>query len=1041
MPLNPNPIRRTAGYASFLLAAVLLPASASAQSVAPANGSAPAKELPKSTADGVKKAAASRDDEIIELSPFMVDTSQDRGYESANTLSGTRLSTPAKYVGAAAFELTPAMMADLSLTNFQDLIDFAPNSSSNGMSINDTNGNGALFGPGYAVRGLAVSSLTRDFVNNRAADDAYNTEQFSFTRGPNSILFGIGNPGGITNSISKRARFIDTYQLAFRADTNDSLRGTFDVNKVILKNRVAVRIAGLKEENHTNRKPSDRRANRLYGAVTLKPFANTTIRANSEHGRINALNVRPWSASDGLSGWINAGSKDIPAGMEAGAATYARVTTVPAGQPSVAVNTATLLAAGYEIQNPNPLALVVLNSAQPLPTLTMMGFISTARLVAPGGDNRMTLVNSPIPYTANVLGYGNRLVQNIASHTLALEQRIGKDLFVEVLFNRQRYNNWNDYSSGSLDNIYLDKQKTVLTWDNQVINNPNYGRYFLYNTTLSALHTNYVDQTGRVMASYALDLSKKAEGWLGKLLGHHNFAAMGEQVSYDYAQSSAFLAQMTPEAIKSTPRFPAAAVTNIQSSSNRMGGVSYFTPGDESTYPFRDTFNDYPRMIFDGSPLPAAKTDGVTPGWIVVTSVRSLQEIKSRMFVAQDFFWDDKIVTTFGFRHDDSNLWNVPTQNNAANRMFTIDATTRDPKALVTPINRNGNTYTQGVVVSPISWLGVFYNRSSSFVPPAAQVDINGEPLPNGDGKGQDYGIKLSLLRGRLHATLSRYTTDYNSVPSTVLRSGATNLSTPRLAIQQAMSNTVIGGPGGPMWDGSDSHWAPSTTVLNGINDVKSRGYEISLTANPTGNFRVTANFSHQDTKTSNFGKTEAKWLDDVAFAYFNAHPQYLGILTGPGLQNNNETITQRLQDMRTIMSLAQTLNGKSDTRQSQYSANLVTGYDVSEGMLKGFGIGGMYRWRQKSILGYAYVTGRTDLFDTSKVFYGDDTHVLGTFAYYRFKKWGTSARIQLNVNGLNNDERLHPYAAVDKGDGTPLITRYILGPGRNYSLTTTFDF
>ena len=984
--------------------------------------------------------AAAKSD-IVELSPFVVDTSQDRGYESANTLSGTRLSTPAKYVGAAAFELTPAMMADLSLTNFQDLIDFAPNSSSNGMTINDTNGNGALFGPGYAVRGLAVSSLTRDFVNNRAADDAYNTEQFSFTRGPNSILFGIGNPGGITNSISKRAKFVDANQLSFRADTNDSIRGTFDANKVLLKNRASLRVAGLKEENHTNRKPSDRRANRLYGALTIKPSVNTTIRANAEHGRIDALNVRPWAASDGLTGWINAGSKDIPDGTEAGAATYARLASNPAGQPAPATNLAALLAVGYEIQNPNPLALLVFNSAQPLPTLTMMGFISTARLVAPGGENRMTLVKSPIPYTANVLGYGNRLVQNIASHTLSLEQRIGKDLFVEVLFNRQRYNNWNDYSSGALDNIYLDKQKTILTWDNQIISNPNYGRYFLYNTTLSALHTNYVDQTRRVMASYSLDLSKKADGGLGKLLGHHNFAALGEQVSYDYAQSSAFLAQMTPEAIRSTPRFPAAAVTNIQNSANRMGGVSYFTPGDESTYPFRDTFNDYPRMIFDGTSLPAANAGGVTPGWIVVTSVRSLEEIKSRMFVAQDFFLDDKVVTTFGFRHDDSNLWSVPTQNNAANRMFTIDATTRDPKALVAPINRNGNTYTQGVVVSPTRWFGVFYNRSSSFVPPAAQVDIYGDPLPNGEGKGQDYGIKLSLLGGGLQASFSRYTTDYNRVPSTVLRSGATNLSTPRLAIQQAMSNTVIGGPGGPMWDGSDPHWSPSTTVLNGINDVKSRGYEISVTANPTRNWRLTANFSHQNTKTSNFGQKEAKWLDEVAFAYFSANPQYLGLLTGPGLQNNNETIAQRLQDMRTIMSLAQTLNGRSDTRQSQYGANFVTGYDVTEGTLKGVGVGGMYRWRQKSILGYAYVTGRTDLFDTSRVFYGDDTHVLGAFAYYRFRKWGTSARIQLNVNGLNNDEKLHPYAAVDKGDGTPLITRYILGPGRNYSLTTTFDF
>jgi hypothetical protein len=64
----------------------------------------------------------------VELSPFIVDTSKNVGYDAANTLSGSRLSTPSKYVGAAIAEITSALMADLALTNVQDLIDYAPNS-------------------------------------------------------------------------------------------------------------------------------------------------------------------------------------------------------------------------------------------------------------------------------------------------------------------------------------------------------------------------------------------------------------------------------------------------------------------------------------------------------------------------------------------------------------------------------------------------------------------------------------------------------------------------------------------------------------------------------------------------------------------------------------------------------------------------------------------------------------------------------------------------------------------------------------------------
>ncbi|MSU48067.1 MAG: hypothetical protein EXS37_03090 [Opitutus sp.] len=982
-------------------------------------------------------------DAVVELSPFVVDTSKDQGYDAANTLSGSRLSTPSKYVGAAVAEITLTLMQDLSLTNVQDLIDYAPNSSSyNGGGLNsDPQGNNGLFGPNYSVRGLLVTSVSRDFINTRAADDAYNSEQFSFTRGPNSILFGIGNPGGIMNSISKRAKFIDSYQLSLRADTNESVRASIDLNRVLWKDRASLRVAAVKDESHTNRKPSDRVANRLYGALTLKPFASTTVRVNAEHGRLNSLNVRPWAAADGISAWVAAGSPEIPANLDGGRATYANLPADPAGQPTRAANLAVLAAAGFEVQNPSPLAMLIDNSTTPLPYLTQMSFITTGRPTLAGGDRVPTLLNSPIPYTANVLGYGNSLVQGLASHTLALEQKIGTNLFVEAVFNRQRTANWNNYSSGNQDNIYLDKQRSLLTWDNQVIANPNYGRYFLTNIAVTSLQTNYVDETARVTASYALDLKEKVKGGLGKILGHHNFAVLGERVSTSFIQADSRLTNATPEAVRSTPRFPAANVTNIQSSTNQLGRVSYITLGDESTYAMRNLLFSYPRVIFDGTSLPPTDPTGVTPAFIATRSTRSIQEIESRMFVSQNFFWADRVVTTFGVRRDASDLWLLPTLNNAANRNFTIDVRKRDVKGTVKPFSRQGSTYTQGVVVTPLRWLGVFYNQSTSFIPPAAVVDIYGEPLPNGRGKGNDYGLKLSFLDGRVNATLSRYTTDYLSVPSTVLRSGATNLSAPRLAIIGAMNNPALGGPGGPMWDGSNPQWASSLIVLNGINDVASRGYEMSVNANLLRNWRLTANFSHQVTKTSNFGAKEARWVEEVAYGYFNANPQYLNILTGSGLQNGNETIRQRLEDMRTILSLAQTLSGKADARQPQYSGNLVTGYDIDEGRFKGVGFGATYRWRKKSILGYAFVSGRTDLFDTSKVFYGDDTHVVGAFASYRFRVAGTRARLQLNVNGLNNDRSLHPYSAVDSGTGTPRIARYSVGPGRNFALTATFDF
>ena len=1046
--LTPSLAGQIRRLAATILLLPLAPASGWAQAVAPNPEPAAPPGARREAAVPVAPPAAERprqtpsggDDETVELSPFVVGASSDLGYESSETLSGTRLRSASKFVAAAVTEFTDVIMQDLSLTNFGDLIDFAPNAAAyNGGGFDtDPNGNSGLFGVNYSVRGFLVTSVSRDFINIRASEDAYNTEQFSFTRGPNSVLFGIGHPGGITNSVSKRAKFVNAYSVSFRDDTNHSTRASIDLNQVLLKKRLALRIAALKEEKQTNRKPSDRQSERIYGTITAKPLQNTTVRFSGEHGKLDALNVRPWAASDGYTPWIAAGRQEIPAGMEAGGATYATVRSNPAGVPTVAANTAVLKAAGFEIQNPSALVMLVQNSAAPLPRLNQMGFITTDRPTRPGGDRVPTLLDSPIPYTANVLGYGNRLVQDIDNYTVTLERKIGQNLFVEAVFNHQRTHELNDYSSGNQDNIYIEKQKTLLTYDNLVIANPNYGRY-LSRHSMSTNYSDYVDQTQRITASYSLDLRKKSEDTLAKLLGHHNFALLGEKVSTDFVRDTAFLVNTSPQAVLSTPRFPAAAATNIQHSNNRIFTVSYLTPGDEASYANNDLLQAYPGPIFDGSPLPPNSPDGVTPAWVMNTSVRQLKEIKSRMFVAQDYFWDERVVTTFGARHDTTNLWAVDSLNNDANRSLTLDSRKRDVKRSVAALVRGGSTYTQGIVMTPLPWVGLFYNRSSSVVPPtsAGIVDIYGDPIPEGNGKGQDYGLRFALFNEKVHASISRYQTDFERVPTTILRSGATNMSTHRLAILTAMSKEV----GGLMWNGNDPKWADSTTVLYGINDLSSRGYEISITANPTRNWRLTANLSHQVTKSSNFGAKEAKWLDEVANGYFRAHPEYLGVLTGSGLQNSNETIAQRLQDMQSVLSLAQTLSGKADSRQPQYSANVITGYDVREGALKGLGLGGSYKWREKRVLGYAYVTGRTDLFDTNRIFYGEATHNLGAFAYYRFRKWGQSARIQLNAEGITSDERLHPYSAVDRGDGTPLISRYSVGPGRNFALTTTFIF
>jgi iron complex outermembrane receptor protein len=984
--------------------------------------------------------------EIVELSPFVINASADKGYESAYTLSGTRLSTPAKYVGAASFEVTKTLMEDLGLTNMQDLINFTPNATSyaGGGITNDTTGNSALFGVQYNVRGLSVGGVSRDFLIYRAPDDGYNIEQFSFTRGPNSVLFGIGQPGGIVNSISKRAKLANAYQVSTSFDTNGSHRVTSDLNQQIIPKRVAIRLSGVSENRMTNRKPSDRIANRIYGTVTIKPIESTTVRASVEHGRLNSLVVRPWIASDGTIDWVAKGRQEIPANLANGGINYAQLEAAPSGQPSIAQNRAQLLAAGFETQQNFPVPLFTFDQSGKSPTaiINNNGFVYTGRATQSNGERLQGWVdNPPIPYTANALGYGNSLVQNIDNHTISIEQRIGKNLFLEATFNRQRVNNRNNSFSGFDDNIYLDKNRTFLAWDGKIYTNPNYNRYFQFVGNSGGYISKYRDQTARIMASYELDFKRAEQGLWRRILGHHNFALLREENRSDYIQTLFYLTNTSPTLVK-VPQFTAAAAANPLSANNKTNFLNYFTPGDVRTYGAPNYWDQFPgEVIFDGMPLPAPNANGITPAFTASSSLRALTRINSQMAVMQNFFWNEKIVTTVGVRKDVFNYWNLTSLTNpATNRV--IDAGKRDVKTSPTGMQEYlGNTYTQGVVVTALPWLGVFYNRSNNFVPPTGnRVNLYGSPMPSGRGTGQDYGLKIALFKGRMTGSISRYTTVYQGVVTGIFRSSTINLQVPMNLIKLVMNDPSLGGPGGEFWRGYYP-WPTETLTYASLNDIDAKGYELSLTANPTPNWRLTGNFSHQRSVSSNFGALEAKWVKEVAFGYFEAHPQYLGLLTGSGPRGPNETIADRLQDMKDLLSLANSLNGKADARQPQYTANLVMGYDLTERGLKGASIGGSYQWRRKMIIGYPFVPGRVDLFQTDKPYFNDDTHNVGAYARYRFNLLKTRTTVQVNVNGLNNDNRIHPYSAVDNGKSTPTISKYAIGPGRSFALQVTFDF
>ena len=271
--------------------------------------------------------AQAPEEDVIELNPFTVTSEGNQGYLATNTLAGTRLNTSLRDVGAAVSVLTPELFLDTGATDSSTILSYALNAETSGPMGNFAGGDGAFTDSkgvnlqnsrvnpqgGQRIRGLAKASLTRNYFETDIAFDTYNVESVTISRGPNSLLFGIGSPGGIIeNSLKEAQLYADTGEVSIRVGQRDSFRGTFDYNKVILKDRLGIRLAGLHQDENYRQRPTYKRESRFYAAlkaVVLENkksplFGSTIVRGSYEIGGDVGTPPNVTPPGDGLSSWF-----------------------------------------------------------------------------------------------------------------------------------------------------------------------------------------------------------------------------------------------------------------------------------------------------------------------------------------------------------------------------------------------------------------------------------------------------------------------------------------------------------------------------------------------------------------------------------------------------------------------------------------------------------------------------------------------------------------------------------------------------------------
>ncbi|MDA0348337.1 MAG: TonB-dependent receptor plug domain-containing protein [Verrucomicrobia bacterium] len=245
------------------------------------------------------------DEDVFELTPFTVDESETQGYLATSTLAGTRIKTDLRDLGAAISVVTSEFMDDIGATDANTLLSYTSNTevggyqgNFNGAQSDNTSrfiNNDGRTNPqrNQRIRGLGEADLTRGYYLTDIGFDSYNTDRVTISRGPNSLLFGIGSPGGVINNSTKQAiHDRDFGELKVRFDNYSSWRTELDYNKSIVKDRVALRVALLNEGLKYKQDPAFEDQTRFYAALDVVLLKNegsdflepTRFRMNFEDG-------------------------------------------------------------------------------------------------------------------------------------------------------------------------------------------------------------------------------------------------------------------------------------------------------------------------------------------------------------------------------------------------------------------------------------------------------------------------------------------------------------------------------------------------------------------------------------------------------------------------------------------------------------------------------------------------------------------------------------------------------------------------------------
>ncbi len=1018
---------------------------------------------------------AGGDDEIVEMSPFIVTERDGDGYLATMSISSGRLATDLKDMAANVDVLTKAMLEDLGATDLSDMMEFTTSAQLDLGDFEPDNNIAPLLFESTSranymgrVRGMQMTRL----VGNEIVDwevDNFNISRTDIYLGTDAILFGNGAPGGFMNSTRDAA---DLRRSRIRAELRlgsyDDRRFTLDYQAVLIRNKLGIRAEMVTYKTGSFREYFYKKRNVQYVTMTYKPFQNTTIYADYEMGR-----------TERQQGLVNAPTDNF--------------------------------SLFYYTDNPAKFSIVA-NTV--LGTTT---FNPSANNYFYGGRNK-----SPSQYP---LGEGIR-IQSMRDPEIGTLNNNYVPLDIYDI---------NEYSYAGPDSRYFQKYRDFrVTLEQRLATNMHFCAYYRSSDTDTNLRyinrnptpTFYMDPlpstgpddefSGRIytISKWRKETyNPKQEAFSTVFLWSPNFGKWGRHnLSLAYDDRNTRMKRLRYE--ERAYRIDAEGVAR----STDLRRINYFDPNDKSTW-----------HLGNWSPVAPYDIGGTTyyVGFLPIGDLdngdSTVKRTLTRSYTAalQSYWFNHRFVTSLGFRRDITDIRELDPQFGPDDVAASVNTTYLE--YYDTLLFDRQKTTRQSTTINGVLHL----NKKHTMSIFAGYAGNIGDPFPDRvlpDGElpspqnatNLNYGVRLEFLQGKVSIRLGGYSTtqkdsyrkwggfwnaltyrggnltNYQSfimdvlLPDGTFATEQTLNTTPRVRILDdwidlTAANGVITPEQKALYDKQLGRNPTSAEGNLGVYGMKSesqaKGYELNATFMPFKGLEIRLNYSYNKVDNEKVASDLVDWLEEF-YGYVAQLPQTVldapynmakldanAALNRPGgaVYTNGQVFEAIYYSLNNTLD-DQISNLTSEFGNRRHKLGIMARYQFHNGPLKGLSVSGNYSYQSGAVIArLRTISADGQSLVTEKVF-GPSINTSAMSVSYQFRKsiFGvrtrTSASLRVSnpfrdkyemivqrlqvdtarVPGLGNEITLHK--DLD-GNTVHVPLRWSFAAPRSFTFTVRVDF